>query len=139
MAVRLAGPLAPGEYQATPATGAIGKVVELEGKATATRADGTKVELKEGDQFSSIIETGEDGAVGLEFADESTFHSVILAESSMTWCMIQAATITRWACRSLPVHLLLSVDKFQADPAMALKRQLQPLEFEGRLLLEKFG
>ena len=46
VAVRLAGPLAPGEYaQAAPAgaAGPIGKVVELEGKATATRADGTKL------------------------------------------------------------------------------------------------
>ena len=78
LAARLAGPLAPGEYaQAAPAgaSGPIGKVVELEGKATATRADGTKVELKEGDSVfqNDIIETGEDGAVGLEFADESTF------------------------------------------------------------------
>ena len=78
VAVRLAGPLAPGEYaQAAPAgaTGPIGKVIELEGKATATRADGTKVELKEGDPVyqNDVIETDEDGAVGLEFADESTF------------------------------------------------------------------
>ena len=55
--------------------GPIGKVIELEGKATATRADGTKVELKEGDPVfqNDVIETDEDGAVGLEFADESTF------------------------------------------------------------------
>ena len=78
LATRLAGPLAPGEYaQAAPAgaAGPIGKVVELEGKATATRADGTKVDLKAGDPVfqNDIIETDEDGAVGLEFADESTF------------------------------------------------------------------
>jgi len=65
LATRLSGPLAPGEYvQAAPAgvAGPIGKVVELEGKATATRADGTKVELKEGDPVfqNDIIETGED-------------------------------------------------------------------------------
>ena len=78
VAVRLAGPLAPGEYaQAAPAgtAGPIGKVVELEGKVTATRADGTKVELEEGSPVfqNDVIETDEDGAVGLEFADESTF------------------------------------------------------------------
>ncbi|MEQ9191700.1 MAG: hypothetical protein RLP27_01890 [Rhodospirillales bacterium] len=78
LAVKLAGPAAPGvEAQAGPAaaTEPIGKIVTVAGKVDATRADGTKVELKVGDPVyqGDVIETGPLGAVGMEFADESTF------------------------------------------------------------------
>jgi VCBS repeat-containing protein len=79
LASKLAGPAAPGmEAQAAPAAAAaepIGKIVTVSGKVEATRADGTKVELKVGDPVyqGDVIETGALGAVGMEFADESTF------------------------------------------------------------------
>ena len=78
LAVKLAGPAAPGaEAQAAPAAAAepIGKIVTISGKVEATRADGTKTELKVGDPVyqGDVIETGPLGAVGMEFADESTF------------------------------------------------------------------
>ncbi|PIW30789.1 MAG: hypothetical protein COW30_01300, partial [Rhodospirillales bacterium CG15_BIG_FIL_POST_REV_8_21_14_020_66_15] len=78
LAVKLAGPMAPGmEAQAAPAGAAepIGKIVTVNGKVEATHADGTKVVLKVGDPVyqGDVIETGPLGAVGMEFADESTF------------------------------------------------------------------
>ncbi|MEP1255687.1 MAG: VCBS domain-containing protein, partial [Alphaproteobacteria bacterium] len=78
LAVKLAGPAAPGvEAQAGPAGAAepIGKIVTVSGKVEATHADGTKAILKVGDPVyqGDVIETGPLGAVGMEFADESTF------------------------------------------------------------------
>ena len=78
LAVKLAGPAAPGvEAQAGPAGAAepIGKIVTVSGKVEATHADGTKAVLKVGDPVyqGDVIETGPLGAVGMEFADESTF------------------------------------------------------------------
>ena len=78
LAAKLAGPLAPGQYaQAAPAGVGepIGKVVTAEGKVQATRADGTQVLLKEGDPVyqGDVVETGEGAAIGIEFADETTF------------------------------------------------------------------
>jgi len=78
LAIKLAGPLAPGQYaQAAPAGAGdpIGKVVTAEGKVEATRADGTRVTLKEGDPVyqGDVLETGKDAALGIEFADETTF------------------------------------------------------------------
>ena len=78
LAIKLAGPLAPGQYaQAAPAGAGdpIGKVTTVEGKVQATRADGTQVLLKEGDPVfqGDVLETGGDSAVGIEFADETTF------------------------------------------------------------------
>ena len=78
LAIKLAGPLAPGQYaQAAPAGAGdpIGKVVTAEGKVEATRADGTRVTLKEGDPVyqGGVLETGKDAALGIEFADETTF------------------------------------------------------------------
>lgn len=81
LAAKLAGPMAPGELaQAGPAGATdhpepIGKVVNASGRVEATHADGTKVTLHVGDPVyqGDVIETGPLGAVGLEFADESTF------------------------------------------------------------------
>ncbi|MCP4329147.1 MAG: type I secretion C-terminal target domain-containing protein [Alphaproteobacteria bacterium] len=74
---RLAGPLAPGQYaQAGPApTGnAIGEVEDLTGDVSATHADGSIVELSEGDPVfkGDVIETGPDGAIGIRFVDDTT-------------------------------------------------------------------
>jgi hypothetical protein len=79
LATRLAGPIAPGQTaqadaQASP-NEPIGTVVEIEGQVAAERADGTRVSLKKGDPVyqNDVIETGSGGAVGIEFADQSTF------------------------------------------------------------------
>ncbi len=76
--IRLAGPLAPGQYaQAAtgPDTGPIGRVETASGGVKATRADGTEVTLASGDPvfLGDILETSNDGTVGITFADESTF------------------------------------------------------------------
>ncbi|MBT6096332.1 MAG: hypothetical protein HOH04_15710 [Rhodospirillaceae bacterium] len=79
LAVKLAGPLAPGQTaQASPQASPgepIGKVTAADGTVEATRVDGTKVRLKEGDPVfqGDVVETAKDGAVGIEFVDESTF------------------------------------------------------------------
>ena len=78
LVARLAGPLAPGQYaQLAPEAGAapIGSVLTLEGTVTATRADGTVVELAPGSPVfqDDVIATGPDGAVGLVFNDDTTF------------------------------------------------------------------
>ena len=78
LAAKLAGPQAPAQYaQADPAATAqpIGTVENLVGTVTATRADGTQVELEIGDPVfqGDILESGEDGAVGIVFADETSF------------------------------------------------------------------
>lgn len=78
LAGQLAGPRAPGQYaQAGPVPAAepIGKVETLDGPVTATRADGTKVTLAKGDPVfqGDTLETGKKGAVGIVFADDSTF------------------------------------------------------------------
>jgi hypothetical protein len=79
LATRLAGPLAPGEIaQVGPQAGPgepIGKVTTATGVVEATRANGTKVTLKTGDPVyqGDVLETGKNGAVGVEFADQSTF------------------------------------------------------------------
>ncbi|NQV99064.1 MAG: FecR domain-containing protein [Rhodospirillales bacterium] len=77
-AARLAGPLAPGQYaQAAPGltSDPIGRVETASGTIKATRADGTEVNLAQGDPvyLGDILETGSDAAVGITFADESTF------------------------------------------------------------------
>ena len=53
----------------------IGNVVNLSGSVFAVRTDGTRVELKEGDPVyqGDIIESSDDGAVGILLADETTF------------------------------------------------------------------
>ncbi|MBT6927832.1 MAG: hypothetical protein HN984_16655, partial [Marinovum sp.] len=147
VAVRLAGPLAPGEYaQGAPAgaAGPIGKVVELEGKATATRADGTKVELKEGDPVfqNDVIETDEDGAVGLEFADESTFS---LGDSGRM-VLDDMVYEPGGEDNSMGVSLVSGAFTFvsgqisKADPdAMALKTPVATIGIRGTSLAGKIG
>ncbi len=78
VATQLAGPLAPGQFaQAAPAsaTEPIGRVETAAGEVKATRADGTEVTLNQGDPVfeGDILETAGESAVGIVFADESTF------------------------------------------------------------------
>lgn len=75
---KLAGPIAP--HQVAQQGGAlspepIGTVETAEGGVSAIRADGTRVELKTGDavyQGDELVTDG-DGAVGIVFADDTTF------------------------------------------------------------------
>ncbi|GGF50831.1 hypothetical protein GCM10011332_00080 [Terasakiella brassicae] len=75
---KLAGPIAPKQFaQVGQAQGLepIGKVETADGQVEAVRADGTRVTLKVGDpvfQGDELV-TGGDGAVGIVFADETTF------------------------------------------------------------------
>ncbi|KAF0223134.1 MAG: putative Poly(Beta-D-mannuronate) C5 epimerase [Rhodospirillaceae bacterium] len=77
-AVRLAGPLAPGQYAqaggATPAP-AIGTVSNAVGQVQVRHADGTQDAVKNGDaiKVGDIISTGGGGKVGITFDDGSTF------------------------------------------------------------------
>ena len=148
LAVRLAGPLAPGQVaQVGPQTGStspIGKVTELEGKASATRADGTKVELKEGDPVyqNDIIETGEDAAVGLEFADESSFS---LGDSGRM-VLDEMVYEPGGDENSMSVSLVTGAFTFvsgqisKADPdAMALKTPVATIGIRGTTLAGKIG
>jgi len=79
LAAKLAGPQAPAQVaQAGPeATTAqpIGTVENLVGTVTVTRTDGTQTELEIGDPVfqGDILESGEDGAIGIVFADETSF------------------------------------------------------------------
>ncbi len=62
--------------QASPSGAeSIGSITALQGAATITRADGTKVQAADGAPIfqGDQIETGANGAVGITFADESTF------------------------------------------------------------------
>jgi VCBS repeat-containing protein len=74
----LAGPMAPGQYAQAgdqqPAA-SIGKVVTLEGSATAQRTDGTVVQLNVGDQVAQgdVLQTAQGGALGLVFTDGTVF------------------------------------------------------------------
>ncbi|GAB6053315.1 hypothetical protein JCM17960_21350 [Magnetospira thiophila] len=78
VASKLAGPLAPGQVAqdgpGEPQT-AIGQVDTLDGHVTATRADGTTVELSKGDPVfeGDVLVTGDGGAVGIVLADTSVF------------------------------------------------------------------
>jgi Ca2+-binding RTX toxin-like protein len=78
LAEKLAGPMAPGQYaQAGSGAGSaqsIGKVENLSGTATATRADGTRVTLRQNDAIfeGDVIETSAQGSVGLIFRDNTT-------------------------------------------------------------------
>ena len=72
LAVRLAGPRAPGAVagEAAPLE-AIGRVTSLTGEVTVIRADGTRVTLHAGDSMfmGDILETGVDSGVGVLLAD----------------------------------------------------------------------
>ncbi|MBL8907291.1 MAG: VCBS domain-containing protein [Rhizobiales bacterium] len=74
----LAGPLGPGQYaQAGDQQPAemIGKVVTLEGSASAQRTDGTVVELSIGDSVAlgDVVQTGSGANLGIAFLDGSVF------------------------------------------------------------------
>ena len=60
---------------------AIGQVEELSGSVFAVRADGTRVELQLGDSVyqGDILESADDGAIGIVLADQTTFS---MAEDS---------------------------------------------------------
>ena len=75
----LAGPLFPGQYAqsggAAQSGNPIGEVQYLEGTATATRTDGTVVELSTGTEvyLGDVVETGASTKFGLSLADGSLF------------------------------------------------------------------
>ncbi|NQV54648.1 MAG: FecR domain-containing protein, partial [Rhodospirillales bacterium] len=77
LAVKLAGPVAPGEFaQAVPAIAAdpIGRVETTSGNVEVTHADGSKVTLGQGAALYSgdVIETGAAANIGIVLADDST-------------------------------------------------------------------
>ena len=81
---RLVGPQFAGQYagQTAPNPGAtIGRVESMAGTVTATRVDGSAVELKVGDVVheGDIITTAPASSVGLTFADQTVLS---LSESS---------------------------------------------------------
>lgn len=74
----LAGPQAPAQYaQATAPDGAkpIGIVETLSGSATATRADGSVVQLKIGSNVfqGDVVQTGGNSKLSVTFADKTVF------------------------------------------------------------------
>lgn len=77
-AVRLAGPLAPGQYAqagGAAAAPAIGTISNAVGQVQVRHADGTQDAVKNGDavKVGDIISTGGSGKVGITFDDGSTF------------------------------------------------------------------
>lgn len=78
LAMRLAGARAPGQFAAAgdiDEAQPIGRVAEIDGTATATRVDGTKVALSKDTPVyqGDIIETANGAALSVVFIDESTF------------------------------------------------------------------
>ncbi len=75
----LAGPLFPGQYAQSGGAGQtgnpIGKVQHLEGTATATRTDGSVVQLTPGTKvyLGDVVETGSNTKFGLSLEDGSLF------------------------------------------------------------------
>ena len=75
----LAGPLFPGQYAQSGGTGQpgnpIGEVQHLEGTATATRTDGSVVQLEPGAKvyLGDVVETGSNTKFGLSLEDGSLF------------------------------------------------------------------
>ena len=61
--------------QATPGGEPIGQVETLAGTVVAVRADGLRVELEVGDSIfqGDTLESGNDGAIGVVLADQTTF------------------------------------------------------------------
>jgi|TARA_Y100000031_G_scaffold149757_2_gene188126 hypothetical protein len=60
---------------ATPGAESIGQIAAFQGTVTITRTDGTKVPAADGTPIfqGDLVETGADGAIGITFADDSTF------------------------------------------------------------------
>ncbi len=81
LAMRLAGPAAPGQLaqagaDAVGAAGeAIGQVEILDGTVTITRTDGTQVTAEQGTPVfqGDVVETGPGAQLGIIFADDTTF------------------------------------------------------------------
>jgi VCBS repeat-containing protein len=77
----LAGPHAPGQYAqeggapTATALSEIGKVVSIDGSATATHSDGVTVNLANGDPVyqGDVISTGVGSKLGISFIDDSVF------------------------------------------------------------------
>lgn len=74
----LAGPVVAGQFaQSAPTTVSepIGIAETVNGQVWSTRLDGTKVSIKTGDAVfvGDVLETGDDGSIGILFADDSTF------------------------------------------------------------------
>ena len=74
----LAGPAAPGQHAQAGPSGAqqpIGTVDTADGEVFATRADGTRVSLAEGDSVfqGDVLETDGEGALSVTFADGTEF------------------------------------------------------------------
>lgn len=79
LAAKLAGPLAPGQFAQAGAAGqhlqVVGTVSKLSGTVEVMHPDGTRSVVHEGDVIykGDVIQTKDDGAVGITFADKSTF------------------------------------------------------------------
>ena len=78
LAVKLAGPVAPGQVAqagAADAGDAVGRVENAAGKVFITHADGTKVEAVVGMPVfqGDVVETEAGGSIGILFADDTTF------------------------------------------------------------------
>ncbi len=78
VATRLAGSATPGQVAQVGegvAEQPIGQVETLSGTVIVIRADGTRVEIKAGDSVyqGDILESSDDGAIGVVLADETTF------------------------------------------------------------------
>ncbi len=74
----MTGPVAPAEIaqvSETPSSGPIGIVDTASGDTTVTRTDGTTETIDKGSVVyqGDIIHTGDDGAIGLIFADDTSF------------------------------------------------------------------
>ena len=77
-AARLAAANTPAQFAQAAAGAAeqpIGQVQTITGTVTAIRANGTKVELSEGDPVfqGDILQSGAGGSLGIVLADETTF------------------------------------------------------------------
>ena len=75
---RLAGPLAPGQYAQTgeaAVTDPIGQITTIQGSVEIEHADGSREAVVEGSPVyqGDIVITGGDGAIGIEFLDETVF------------------------------------------------------------------
>ena len=81
LASKLAGPITPTQYAqasenqqiAQASVKSIGQIENIDGTATATRADGKQVTLKAGSKIFSgdILETGPEGVIGILLEDDS--------------------------------------------------------------------
>ena len=78
LAIRLAGPLAPGQIVQVGAANLgdpIGRVENVGGTVTATRSDGSRIQINVGDPVyqGDVLESAATGGVGVALADETTF------------------------------------------------------------------